>query len=76
LVIVTGLHEGSLPHVMAYNGGATKDPPDERRLAYVALSRAAEYLILTAPQHVEVNGHLVAVSPSRYLGELPDARKD
>jgi hypothetical protein len=42
----------------------------------VALSRAAEHLILTAPQHVEVNGHLVAVSPSRYLGELPDARKD
>jgi superfamily I DNA/RNA helicase len=76
LVIVAGLYEGSLPHVMAHNGGATKDPPDERRLAYVALSRAAEHLILTAPQHVEVNGHLVAVSPSRYLGELPDARKD
>jgi len=71
LVIVAGLYEGSLPHVMAYNGGATKDPPDERRLAYVALSRAAERLILTAPQHVEVSGHLIAVSLSRYLGELP-----
>jgi len=70
LVIVAGLYEGSLPHVMAHNGGATKDPPDERRLAYVALSRAAEHLILTAPQHVEVNGHLVAVSLSRYLGEV------
>jgi DNA helicase-2/ATP-dependent DNA helicase PcrA len=74
LVIVAGLYEGSLPHVMAYNGGATKDPPDERRLAYVALSRAAERLILTSPQHVEVNGHLVAVSLSRYLGELPGNR--
>jgi DNA helicase-2/ATP-dependent DNA helicase PcrA len=27
LVIVVGLYEGSLPHVMARNGGATKDPP-------------------------------------------------
>jgi DNA helicase-2/ATP-dependent DNA helicase PcrA len=73
LVIVVGLYEGSLPHVMAHNGGATKDPPDERRLAYVALSRAAEHLHLTAPRHVEANGHLVAVSLSRYLGELPSA---
>jgi superfamily I DNA/RNA helicase len=62
---------------MAYNGGATKDPPDERRLAYVALSRAAERLILTAPQHVEVSGHLIAVSVSRYLGEAlePETRR-
>lgn len=73
LVIVVGLYEGSLPHAMAYNGGATKDPPDERRLAYVALSRAAEHLHLTAPRHVEANGHLVAVPLSRYLGELPGA---
>jgi DNA helicase-2/ATP-dependent DNA helicase PcrA len=75
LVIVIGLYEGSLPHVMAHNGGATKDPPDERRLAYVAVSRAADRLILTAPQHVEVSGHLVAVSPSRYLSELPELSK-
>jgi superfamily I DNA/RNA helicase len=63
-VIVAGLHEGSLPRVLAHNGGATKDPPDERRLAYVALSRTPERLVLTAPQHIEVNGHLVAVALS------------
>jgi DNA helicase-2/ATP-dependent DNA helicase PcrA len=71
VVVVIGLYEGSLPHVMAHNGGATKDPPDERRLAYVAISRAAEYLHLTAPRHVEVSGHMVAVPASRYLQELP-----
>ena len=72
LVIVVGLYEGSLPHVMAHKGGAIKDPPDERRLAYVALSRAAEHLHLTAPRHVQANGHLVAVPLSRYLRELPE----
>jgi DNA helicase-2/ATP-dependent DNA helicase PcrA len=71
LVVIAGLYEGSLPHVTAHNGGATKDPADERRLAYVALSRAVEHLHLTAPRHVESNGHLVAVPLSRYLGELP-----
>jgi len=71
VVIVIGLYEGSLPHVMSHNGGAIKDPPDERRLAYVALSRAAEYLHLTASRHVEANGHMVAVPVSRYLQELP-----
>ncbi|MEE9229264.1 MAG: ATP-dependent helicase [Acidobacteriota bacterium] len=72
VVIVIGLYEGSLPHVMSHNGGATKDPPDERRLAYVALSRAADHLHLTAPRHVEANGHMVAVPVSRYLQELPE----
>ena len=70
LVIVVGLYEGSLPHAKERAGSPSDDPPGERRLAYVAFSRAAEHLHLTTPRHIEAGGSLVAVSPSRYLQEL------
>ena len=70
LVIVIGLYEGSLPHAKDRAGSPSDDPSGERRLAYVAFSRAAEHLHLTAPRHIEAGGSLVAVSPSRYLQEL------
>jgi DNA helicase-2/ATP-dependent DNA helicase PcrA len=73
VVFVCGLHQGSLPHAMATSGGARPDPPEERRLAFVAFSRAADRLHLSAPRHVPVNGRLVAVSPSPYLESVRGA---
>jgi len=75
LVIVIGLYEGSLPHVMAQQAGAMPDPPEERRLAYVAFSRAIDRLHLTLPRHIQLNGSLMAVPRSRYLDELPEGCK-
>ncbi|MEK7137757.1 MAG: PD-(D/E)XK nuclease family protein, partial [Patescibacteria group bacterium] len=52
---------------------------DERRVAYVAMTRAREELIFTCPQVITTGGNEKAVSPSGFFaeaGELPEEHRE
>jgi DNA helicase-2/ATP-dependent DNA helicase PcrA len=68
-VFVTGLEEGLFPHensLSEYSG-----VEEERRLAYVAITRARRRLYLTHAQSRMLHGQLRYNVASRFLDELP-----
>jgi DNA helicase-2/ATP-dependent DNA helicase PcrA len=66
-VFIVGMEEGLLPHVKA-SGGSDEG---ERRLAYVAMTRARDRLYLVSAGLRERDGRRVDKRPSRYLTDLP-----
>ncbi len=70
VVVLAGLEEGLLPH------GSSKDDPlgleEERRLAYVGMTRARHWLALTAARSRFLFGQRKPTQPSRFLREIPD----
>jgi ATP-dependent DNA helicase Rep len=69
-VWLVGLEDGTLPHEGAINEGRLDE---ERRLFYVAITRAKETLTLSHAAHKQRFGELLAQKPSRFLDELPAA---
>jgi ATP-dependent DNA helicase Rep len=67
-VFMIGLEEGLLPHRNSLESG---DVAEERRLAYVGITRARETLTLTLAERRRQGGEAVATTPSRFLDELP-----
>lgn len=69
LVFLTGLEEGLFPsnRSMEENGRLE----EERRLAYVGLTRAREKLILTYAETRRLHGMEMYGTPSRFLREIP-----
>lgn len=67
-VIVAGLVDGIFPHFRSMEGS---DVEEERRLFYVALTRARRSLYLSTFRQREHKGRLVPAVPSRFLKELP-----
>src|SRR6266536_4881407 len=70
-VFVTGLEEGLFPHensLSEYNG-----VEEERRLAYVAITRARRRLYLTHAQSRMLHGQVRYNVPSRFFDEIPAA---
>jgi superfamily I DNA/RNA helicase len=74
-VFIVGLEEGILPHARSLDGAATDDYGDplaeERRLLYVAITRARQRLGLSYCLNRRRGGEAVTVLPSRYLQEIP-----
>jgi DNA helicase-2/ATP-dependent DNA helicase PcrA len=70
-VFVSGLEEGLFPH----ENSATEDEglEEERRLMYVALTRARRRLYLTFAQSRMLHGQTRYNVASRFLGEIPTA---
>ena len=68
-VFVTGLEEGLFPHDNSLNDGSLEE---ERRLMYVAMTRARQRLYLTSAQTRLLHGQLRYCSPSRFLAEIPE----
>jgi DNA helicase-2/ATP-dependent DNA helicase PcrA len=70
-VFVSGLEEGLFPH----ENSATEDEglEEERRLMYVALTRARRRLYLTFAQSRMLHGQTRYNVASRFLGEIPAA---
>jgi DNA helicase-2/ATP-dependent DNA helicase PcrA len=67
-VIVTGMEEGLFPR------GGDEDPDEveeERRLFYVAVTRARDELYLTSCSYRRLHGRSMDFVPSRFLGEIP-----
>jgi len=68
-VFVTGLEEGLFPHENSLN--EMDGPEEERRLMYVALTRARRRLYLTHAQSRMLHGQTRWHVASRFLDELP-----
>ncbi|MSP55534.1 MAG: ATP-dependent DNA helicase PcrA [Myxococcales bacterium] len=68
-VFVVGLTEGCFPHARSESESEIEE---ERRLAYVAFTRARERLILTAPRMRRgLDGNIFPAALSRFLMEIP-----
>ncbi|MEV8536011.1 DNA helicase PcrA [Streptomyces sp. NPDC051211] len=70
VVFVTGMEDGVFPHMRAL--GQTKELEEERRLAYVGITRARERLYLTRSSMRSAWGTPSYNPPSRFLEEIPD----
>jgi len=69
VVFLVGLEEELLP--VAGMKGEARDLAEERRLAYVGITRARERLFLTRARVRVKRGKAIARAPSRFLADLP-----
>ncbi|MEV5438552.1 DNA helicase PcrA [Streptomyces sp. NPDC052682] len=74
VVFLTGMEDGVFPHMRAL--GQTKELEEERRLAYVGITRARERLYLTRSTMRSAWGQPSYNPPSRFLEEIPPAYVD
>lgn len=71
LVFIVGLEEGLFPSFRSMDDLDPSSIEEERRLAYVGMTRARETLFLTYTQSRRVWGQEQFHQPSRFLNELP-----
>ncbi len=71
VVFLTGMEDGVFPHMRAL--GQAKELEEERRLAYVGITRARERLYVTRSALRSAWGQPAFNPPSRFLAEIPDA---
>ncbi len=69
VVFVIGMEEGLFPHARSVQSG---DVEEERRLAYVAMTRAEDRLYLTRARERRGFGETRPAQASRFLNELPE----
>jgi len=68
-VFIAGLEEGLLPHIASID--TNEELEEERRLFYVAVTRACSRLALCYAMSRRRFGSLMQASPSRFIRELP-----
>ncbi|MBK8148125.1 MAG: UvrD-helicase domain-containing protein [Acidobacteria bacterium] len=69
VVFLVGLEDGIFPHSRSIND--PKELEEERRLAYVAITRAETLLYITHSMRRRVYGEEMAAEPSQFLNEMP-----
>ena len=69
IVFLVGMEEGLFPHQMSIEEPGRLE--EERRLAYVGITRARQQLLITCAEHRRLYGKEVYPQPSRFIGELP-----
>ncbi|MFK4067407.1 DNA helicase PcrA [Streptomyces sp. NPDC029674] len=74
VVFLTGMEDGVFPHMRSL--GQVKELEEERRLAYVGITRARERLYLTRSSMRSAWGQPSYNPPSRFLEEIPDTHLD
>ncbi|WP_320820372.1 DNA helicase II [Thalassolituus sp.] len=68
-VVLAGVEEGLFPHKMSM--GEADGLEEERRLAYVGITRAMEKLIITHAESRRLYGQENFSTPSRFIREIP-----
>ena len=68
-VFMIGMEEGILPHKNSVGGGQIEE---ERRLAYVGITRAQRTLTMTSARQRTQFGETSSTTPSRFVDELPE----
>jgi DNA helicase-2/ATP-dependent DNA helicase PcrA len=68
-LFVVGLEEGLFPHIRSLD--KAEDVEEERRLFYVAMTRAKQKLTLSWAQRRGMFGNNMSNRPSRFLDEIP-----
>ena len=72
VVFLPGWEEGLFPHQRALDENGQEGLEEERRLAYVGITRAKKRLIISFAQNRRVHGTWQSALPSRFLGELSE----
>ena len=70
-VFLPGWEEGIFPHQKCLDGNEDDGLEEERRLAYVAITRAKKILYITMSFNRKLYGQWQTYNPSRFLNELP-----
>lgn len=70
IVFIVGMEEGIFPHSRSLT--SQEELEEERRLAYVGITRAKEKLYLTFASRRLIFGSRTNNLPSRFLSEIPD----
>ena len=68
-VIVAGMEEGLFPFLQDEN---THDTEEERRLCYVAMTRAKDYLCFSYARRRNIYGSYRTMRPSSFLSDIPN----
>lgn len=72
-VFLPGWEEGLFPHQRAMDEGGLKGLEEERRLAYVGLTRARCRAYVSHAANRRIHGQWQTALPSRFIAELPEA---
>jgi DNA helicase-2/ATP-dependent DNA helicase PcrA len=70
-VFLAGWEEGLFPSQRALDEGGTRSLEEERRLAYVAITRARRKAVILHAANRRIYGQWTSSIPSRFVGELP-----
>ncbi|NJJ39532.1 DNA helicase PcrA [Paenibacillus apii] len=74
VVFIIGMEEGVFPHSRAFQDNDELE--EERRLAYVGITRAEKQLFLSCARARTLFGRTTANPPSRFLDEIPEELKE
>ena len=72
MVFLPGWEEGLFPSQRSLDEGGAKSLEEERRLAYVGITRARKHCIISHAANRRIYGNWVNSIPSRFLEELPE----
>ncbi|MEM9332911.1 MAG: UvrD-helicase domain-containing protein [Pseudomonadota bacterium] len=72
-VFLPGWEEGLFPHQRSLDEGGRSGLEEERRLAYVGITRARERCFISFVSNRRIHGLWQASMPSRFVDELPEA---
>jgi len=75
-VFLTGWEEGLFPHQRSLDESGLKGLEEERRLAYVGITRAKRRACISFAQNRRNRGLYQQATPSRFIDELPEAHID
>ena len=75
-VFLAGWEEGIFPSQRALDEGGTASLEEERRLAYVAITRARRKCVIFHAANRRIYGQWTSSIPSRFVGELPKPHVD
>ena len=70
-VFLAGWEEGIFPSQRALDEGGTRSLEEERRLAYVAITRARRRAVILHAANRRIYGQWTSSIPSRFVAELP-----
>jgi DNA helicase-2/ATP-dependent DNA helicase PcrA len=75
-VFLPGWEEGLFPHQRSLDESGLKGLEEERRLAYVGITRARKRARISFTENRRTRGLFQAATPSRFVDELPEADVD
>ncbi len=71
-VFLTGWEEGLFPSQRTMDENGTKGLEEERRLAYVGITRARKRCFISFAANRYMYGNMISAIPSRFVDELPE----